>query len=282
MAENKKSFVLYCDLVHVIRKLVEQDRKNKTNYSGELFLHILEYVNGENPIPINFIVDMAFEPIKQQLKRDLKRYEIKQTQRIEAGRRSAEQRKANEEQRNSTTVDDRSVSCTVNGNVNVNDNVNNIKKEITPQPPKGDKKTVDESSLNYRAKELFISHFLKLFGNPYYWTAKDAGQMNQLLKKLSFQMKEKARGAEISDNDILSALNVFLNGINDKWINENFSVSVICSKFNEIISQIKSNATKKTIGITTEQNERDFIEAVLNGAGRAEYERNQRLQRQPG
>lgn len=95
-------------------------------------------------------------------------------------------------------------------------------------------------------------------------------------------MKEKARGAEISDNDILSALNVFLNGINDKWINENFSVSVICSKFNEIISQIKSNATKKTIGITTEQGEREFIEAVLNGAGRAEYERNQRLQRQNG
>ena len=124
MADNKKSFVLYCDLVHVIRKLIEQDRKENTNYSGELFLHILEYVNDENPFPINFIVDMAFEPIKQQLKRDLKRYEVKQTQRIEAGRRSAEQRKVNEELRNSTTVNDRSVSSTVNGNVNVNGNGN--------------------------------------------------------------------------------------------------------------------------------------------------------------
>ena len=76
MAENKNSFVLYCDLVHVVRKLVQQDRENKTNYAGELFLHILEYVNDNDPIPINFIVDMAFEPIKQQLKRDLKKYEI--------------------------------------------------------------------------------------------------------------------------------------------------------------------------------------------------------------
>jgi hypothetical protein len=71
MAENKKSFILYADLVTVIRKLIEKDRLNKTNYTGELFLHILEYVNDNNPIPVDFIVDMAFEPIKQQLKRDL-------------------------------------------------------------------------------------------------------------------------------------------------------------------------------------------------------------------
>jgi hypothetical protein len=38
-------------------------------------MHILEYVNDLNPVPINFIVDMAFEPIKLQLKRDLKKYE---------------------------------------------------------------------------------------------------------------------------------------------------------------------------------------------------------------
>ena len=87
-------------------------------------MHILEYVNDENPVTDDLIIEIAFEPIKQQLKRDLKRYEVKQTQRIEAGRRSAEQRKANEEQRKLTTVDDRSVSCTVNGTVNVNDNVN--------------------------------------------------------------------------------------------------------------------------------------------------------------
>jgi len=38
-------------------------------------LHILEYVNDKNPTTDNFIVDMSFEPIKQQLKRDLVKYE---------------------------------------------------------------------------------------------------------------------------------------------------------------------------------------------------------------
>jgi hypothetical protein len=76
MAQNKKSFILYCDLIHVIEKLVLKDREQKTNYGGELFLHILEYVNDKNPIPIDFIVEMSFEPIKQQFKRDLIKYSV--------------------------------------------------------------------------------------------------------------------------------------------------------------------------------------------------------------
>ena len=75
MAENKKSFVLYSDLIHTVKKLVLKDRQDKTNYSGELFLHILEYVNDNDPNPIDFIVEMSFEPIKQQFKRDLKKWE---------------------------------------------------------------------------------------------------------------------------------------------------------------------------------------------------------------
>src|ERR1019366_2749179 len=44
---------------------------NKTNNAGELFLHILEYTNDLNPTPINDVVELVFEPIKQTLKRDL-------------------------------------------------------------------------------------------------------------------------------------------------------------------------------------------------------------------
>ena len=39
MAEGKKSFVLYVDLIHSIRKLVLKDREDNTNNAGELFLH---------------------------------------------------------------------------------------------------------------------------------------------------------------------------------------------------------------------------------------------------
>ena len=68
MAENKKSFLLYCDLLEVAKELDDKSR-------GELFLYILKYVNDLNPEPPNELIKMLFIPIKQQLKRDLKKYE---------------------------------------------------------------------------------------------------------------------------------------------------------------------------------------------------------------
>ena len=68
MAENKQSFILYRDLIHTVRRLSNEQ-------AGELFKHILAYVNDENPVTENVIIDLVFEPIKQGLKRDLKKYE---------------------------------------------------------------------------------------------------------------------------------------------------------------------------------------------------------------
>ena len=68
MAENKKSFLLYCDLIHTIEKMPK-------DLAGELFLHILKYVNDKNPESENLIINLTFEPIKQSLKRDLIKYE---------------------------------------------------------------------------------------------------------------------------------------------------------------------------------------------------------------
>jgi len=80
MAKDKNSFVLYCDLIHTVRKLRKED-------AGELLLHILEYVNDENPVTENPIVDIAFEPIKQSLKRDLKKYEERAERSRENGKK---------------------------------------------------------------------------------------------------------------------------------------------------------------------------------------------------
>ena len=80
MAKDKNSFVLYCDLIHTVRKLRKED-------AGELLLHILEYVNDENPATENPIVDIAFEPIKQSLKRDLKKYEERAERSRENGKK---------------------------------------------------------------------------------------------------------------------------------------------------------------------------------------------------
>jgi hypothetical protein len=79
MAENKKSFLLYTDVYHTVKKLTDEQ-------AGILFKHILSYVNDENPVTNDFIIEIAFEPIKQSLKRDLEKYEETIKERINAGR----------------------------------------------------------------------------------------------------------------------------------------------------------------------------------------------------
>ena len=115
MAENKKSFVLYSDSQGLVNQLPDE-------VAGRLLKHIYAYVNDENPISDELLLNIAFEPIKMQLKRDLIKWENQLEQRRNAGLKSAEVRK-----RNSTTVNERSISST--DNVNVNDNDILLKKE---------------------------------------------------------------------------------------------------------------------------------------------------------
>ena len=115
MAVDKKSFVLYSDIIHTIKHLTDEQK-------GRLFIHILEYVNDENPITEDVITNLSFEPIKQQLKRDLKKFEAVKEKRSLAGKKSAEQR-AEQKSTKSTSVKSVQQSST-NPTVNVNDNVN--------------------------------------------------------------------------------------------------------------------------------------------------------------
>jgi hypothetical protein len=79
MAENKNSFVLYRDIRHTVYKLSNEK-------AGELFKLILGYVSDENPKTDDLLVQIAFEPIKQSLKRDLILWEQKRQVKSESGR----------------------------------------------------------------------------------------------------------------------------------------------------------------------------------------------------
>lgn len=127
MAKDKKGFILYADQ----KELFEQLPNEK---AGELIKHIFSYVNDENPSTNDLLIKLAFTPIKQQLKRDLEKFEKSKKQRSEAGKRSAELRKI---QRNSTSVNEAQRSSTkstvkdnVTVNVNVKDNVTVKVKDI--------------------------------------------------------------------------------------------------------------------------------------------------------
>lgn len=112
-------------------------------------------------------------------------------------------------------------------------NINNTNNENnnTPHTPQGE-------CLNSKARFLFEEHFRKVFSSDYYWTAKDAGAMSQIIQKLTFQRKQK--NLEISDETLLYALDYLLSSIKEGWIFENFSVTNINSKFNEIISKARN------------------------------------------
>lgn len=70
MAENKKSVLLYCDIIHTVKELSDDE-------AGRLFKHYLAYINDLNPQPPDKLTQIVFEPIKQNLKRDLIKWENK-------------------------------------------------------------------------------------------------------------------------------------------------------------------------------------------------------------
>jgi len=119
MANGKKSFVLYADYIQIFEQLTNDE-------AGSLVKHLFRYVNDQEPEFNDRLLKILFEPIKQQLKRDLKKWEHKREKLSEAGKASAEKRK-NEQM--STNVEqpqqsqaDPTVNATVTVTATVNDN----------------------------------------------------------------------------------------------------------------------------------------------------------------
>lgn len=115
MAKDKKSFILYADQKDLFNQLPDE-------IAGKLIKHIYSYVNDENPETEDLIVKVAFEPIKQQLKRDLRLFEEKREKRSEAGKEGANKRWQN------IAKDSKRIKriAKIADNVNDNDNVNDI------------------------------------------------------------------------------------------------------------------------------------------------------------
>ncbi len=87
MADNKKSVLLYCDIIHTVKELTNEE-------AGLLFKHYLSYINDEHPEPPNKLIQIVFEPIKQNLKRDLKKWEQKSNKNSEIAKEGWIKRKS--------------------------------------------------------------------------------------------------------------------------------------------------------------------------------------------
>ncbi|MGZ9736521.1 DUF6291 domain-containing protein [Flavobacterium sp. GNP002] len=78
MAKDKTSFILYTDSYGLVKQLPD-------DVAGRLLKHIFAYVNDEEPKTDELLINIAFEPIKMQLKRDLIKWEAEIESKSESG-----------------------------------------------------------------------------------------------------------------------------------------------------------------------------------------------------
>lgn len=132
MAENKKSFVAYCDWGAIFDELSNEEK-------GKLAQHLFDYVRDKNP-KSDKMTSLMFIPIKQTLKRDLVVWEEKSEKRAEIGRKGgiasgkaraskSKQKQANEANGSKSKQTKQNEHGSVSVSVNDSGNVNDIKEK---------------------------------------------------------------------------------------------------------------------------------------------------------
>jgi hypothetical protein len=180
MATNKKSFVAYCDWLESFEELTNEE-------AGKLVKHLFKYVNDLEPESPDRLTKMCFIPIKQSLKRDLKKYDTYINKQSENGKKGGRPKKLTDKKETQKTqpfilkpkkadsVSD-SVSDSVNDNVSVINKEKKLKKEnlVFPFDTISFKKLIN-IWFNYRYEEHRFKYksltskqaFLKQIGQDY-------------------------------------------------------------------------------------------------------------------
>lgn len=100
-------------------------------------------------------------------------------------------------------------------------------------------------TLHYQLRKNFEQAYYDMTEQAYYWTAKDAKHLSQLIKKLEFSFKQK-NGHTPSENEIESSFNLLLEKL-PEWYKNHFEVAIINSQYNQIIQAIKQESSFKDL-----------------------------------
>ena len=237
MAEGKKGFILYADIIHTVKKLPVEKR-------GELFTIILEYVNDQNPEVKDLLIDLVWEPIKRQMKRDLEHWESIKVKRSEAGKMGGRPKKQTEAKKPIALFDKQKKqskakkAVIVNDTVKVNDtvtgivNVNDKKKtrDAASGPPDEYKNIV----------KLWFEHSESITGLKPKFVAIDGKQLKEIIKYISANQNEGQK-TEDTFKYILDNW-----GTLEIWLQQNcLDLKIFNQKINIIISQLKNGTGKK-------------------------------------
>lgn len=119
-------------------------------------------------------------------------------------------------------------------------------RQAVSDKPKKKKSFAKETSLQTKAKEVFLeclaSRTSEDVAKSYYYDGKNAGKLNSLLKKIKFDLKQKFNRDKFTDEEVLKSFRAFLNCINDGWIENNFDIPTIDSRYNAIRIGIKNRS----------------------------------------
>ena len=205
MAKGKSSFVLYTSYVHSIELLSNEQ-------AGKLFKHILNYVNDFDPVEEDTLVRVAFEPIKQQLKRDLKEWRSERKKRSEAGKKGMKKRWDKSITKDNSVINGiTKITVDVNDNVfdNVNVDVNVFSIERCLEISLGDPRWVKANKASIEELKVFNDYLTKT--SQYNFVPKDykkyfstiKSKYPHLLKKeYSVEdLKEMAKQLDLQNND---------------------------------------------------------------------------------
>ena len=197
MAEDKKGFILYSDQKELFAQLPDE-------LAGKLIKHIMAYVNDEDPVTDDMIINIAFTPIKLQLKRDLIKFEETKGRRSIAGKIGAEKRwqdMAKDSNRiNGIANDSKGKQEIAKIAVNVNGNVNVKEKYIY---------SFFDSLIEYGFEKDLCTEWMKV--------RKDKGATNTLTAFKGFVKEVEKNGNDI--NFILrTCIERSWKGFNSEWI----------------------------------------------------------------
>lgn len=193
MSNEKKSFVGYCDWLSSFEMLEDVE-------AGKLIKHLLRYVNRQKPTTEDRLINIAFQPMRMQLKRDLEKYDEVRKKRSEAGKKGGLKTHEKANQANDSFVKQKQSNQAVNVNDNVTVNVND-KKRSTDVDTKTDNAR-DFNSLN-RESYFSVSMLAELFsGNDKIMdsvaktTGRSVGQLKNYLPEFVLHLQAEGRGTE--------------------------------------------------------------------------------------
>lgn len=186
MAENKKSFTAYCDWNTTFNSLPDDK-------AGQLIKHLFAYVNDENPITDDLLINAVFANIKATLKRDLIKWKEKsdKNKQIAIDRWNKNASKSIETNANvcERIKTDANYTDSVNDSVSVsvNDTVINSKS----------KPSLETRSLAFKSelvpfKQKYSIEMLKSFYD--YWTEPNHSKTKMLFElKTTFDIERRLR-----------------------------------------------------------------------------------------